>query len=149
MCYARAMAYVIGRRAWGALLLVLALSPSACGGSAASNQSGTDAAFVGRWLGPWSSSGSFGSQTGTADLTIGNNGAIAGTMHNATTGGDGTLSGFIDPDGHVTGSYAYGTVEYASSGQMLLQDNGNLGGAVHTYQGENKVATTTLDLTKQ
>jgi hypothetical protein len=144
------MRHSIGRRALSGLLLGMALSVCACGGSDSSDSSRTtDPAFVGRWLGTWSSTGSFGNQAGSADLTIGVDGKIAGTLHNDATGADGTMSGYVDPAGRVSGVYAYGSLQYSSSGQMLIQSNGHLGGAIDTYDGTTKAATSTFDLVKQ
>jgi hypothetical protein len=132
--------------------LVLGLWLVACGGSGSSSGSGTGTTnpdYVGRWVGPWSSTGSFGQQQGTADLTISSTGAMDGTLDNQTLGQHGTLTGTIDTAGKVNGTYAYPGFTATGGGTLLLQQNAHLGGAIDTYAQGQKTGTVTLDLVKQ
>lgn len=59
------------------------------------------------------------------------------------------MSGHVDELGNVTGTYSYPGYTATTSGQLAIQANGHLGGAVYSYEGGNKVGTSTFDLIKQ
>jgi hypothetical protein len=133
----------------GLACLLLASLATGCGSTSGEGSGRTDPAFVGRWLGPFSATGKYGPQTGTADVTIAENGKLTGIMQNATLGEQGSFSGSIDQAGHVTGSYSYPGYSATGSGHLLIQQNGHLAGAIETFEAGTKVGTSTVDLEKQ
>ncbi len=139
----------MGWTRFASIALIALAAACSSDGSGGSSPGTTNPEFVGRWLGGWTSTGAFGPQSGTADLTVSGTGQLSGTLHNSTLGADGTLSGTVDQNGNLSGSYGYGASSYNASGQVVLQSNGHLGGSVDTFDKGQKVATSTFDLTKQ
>src|SRR5208282_2943827 len=82
------------------LLLCIVLGAYGCGGSGGSSSSPYSGTFIGTFT-------TSSSQNGTADITIGSTGAMAGTLHNITSDSDGAITGQIDGAGNAGGSYQY------------------------------------------
>jgi hypothetical protein len=139
--------------AWARALCLAATLPllSSCGGNQESDDTQiTDPAFVGRWRGPWQSSGSSGTQTGTVDLTIAETGKMAGTVHNASSSVDGEMSGTVDGAGSMNATYTHaGNPPVTVAGTLTLQQNGHLVGAVQSTSEGQLLGTSTVDLVKQ
>jgi hypothetical protein len=135
------------------LAVLAALALTACGGSGDDNGlSGGPVSpdYVGRWVGPWQSSGPLGGQDGTGDLTVSSDGKLLGTLSNNALSTTGNVQGTIDSTGKTSGSYSYPLYNGTFNGTFTLQSNGHLGGAVKTYDTAGKdTGTVTFDLTKQ
>ena len=133
------------------LALVFSLALGGCGGSDDDDGLGTvSPELVGRWVGPFETSGPLGGQNGTADMTVGSDGRLLGSLDNKFLGATGSVEGSVGANGKTAGTYAYPLYKGSFNGQFTLQQDGHLGGTVKTFDQDGKdTGTATFDLTKQ
>lgn len=111
-----------------------------CGGS--SGGPSAISPFKGHWVGNYTSDIS---QSGTANLTVGNDGSVTGTGHNTTSNFDFDVAGTVQDSGHLTGDFS-GGMTARIDGDVAVANNGHLTGTVHQMNGSATV-TLQIDLT--
>ncbi|MBS1707931.1 MAG: hypothetical protein JSS65_04330 [Armatimonadetes bacterium] len=111
-----------------------------CGGS--SGGPSANSPFAGHWVGNYTSDIS---QTGTANLTVANDGSVTGTGHNTTANFNFDVAGSVQDNGHLTGDFSGGMTAQID-GNVAVDNNGHLSGTVHQMNGSATV-TLQIDLT--
>jgi hypothetical protein len=116
---------------FSALVLVLALV-AGCGG-------GSVTGLAGNWSGTFTTSGG---QSGTITAFLTSGGLVSGTIHNNTTGQDGSISGSVQPGTSTTLNFIYSSTTSTATGNLTFTSKQLNGTVVDTSGTTYTIALT-------
>jgi hypothetical protein len=117
---------------------------SGCGGTTGGLTNINTNPYMGRYQGTWT--GTPASNTGTAQITIAQNGVTTGILHNNATNLDGSFAGQSSNEGSFRGTLTYpGQPAAAVTGSWVQGANSHLTGNFQQTQNGNATPGT-LDL---
>ncbi len=134
------------RRRYALLLCALAGTLLTIGCGSGSNFADTPD-LSGAYVGPFVLVDGATSQTGTMSVVIGPDNRMAGTVHNDTTGADGTVAGDIERGVALRAKLSYAGAEYTLVGKVAIDARKNLVGALQHYGPDGaRAGTISIDL---